>query len=141
MSEQRAARPTPPPRPSAGMRPQAPVRPAPPLRPQHSKPDANPLRLLVGLVGIASASALVTAMLPSVSPAEVVVAADTTSMTAVVAVMPEPSVVHVTRYVTLKPGQTAPPQSSVLVKPQPTPHVTVKIVKKVQVVTRQSGKP
>ena len=141
MSEQRPLRPTPPTTPSAGMRPQAPVRPAPPPRQQHSKPDANPLRLLVGLAGIASASALVSAMLPSVSPTEVVVAADTTSMTAVVAVMPEPSVVHVTRYVTLQPGQTAPPQSSVLVKPQPTPHVTVKVVKQVQVVTRQSGKP
>ena len=57
------------------------------------------------------------------------------------AVVPEPSVLHVTRYVTLQPGQTAPPQSSVLVKPQPTPRVTVKVVKKVQVVTRQSGKP
>jgi hypothetical protein len=126
------------------MRPEAPVRPAPPPRPQHSKPDANPLRLLVGLAGIASVSALVTAMLPSVSPTEMVIAADTTDttvMTAVVAVAPEPSVVHVTRYVTLQPGQTAPPQSSVLVKPQPTPHVTVKIIKKVQVVTKQSGKP
>ena len=138
MSEQRPLRPTPPTTPSDGMRPGAPVRTAPPPRPQHSKPDANPLRLLVGLAGIASASALVTAMLPSVSPAEVVVAADTTGMTAVV---PEPSVLHVTRYVTLQPGQTPPPQSSVLVKPQPTPHVTVKVVKKVQVVTRQSGKP
>jgi hypothetical protein len=123
------------------MRPEAPVRPAPPLRPPRSKPDANPLRLLVGLAGIASASALVSAMLPSVSPAEEVVAADTTGMPAVVAVEPEPPVVHVTRYVTLEPGQTAPPQSSVLVKPQPTPHVTVKVVRKVQAVTRQSGKP
>jgi hypothetical protein len=138
MSEQRPLRSTPPTTPSAGLRPEAPVRTAPPPRPQHSKPDANPLRLLLGLAGIASASALVTAMLPSVSPTEVVVAADTTGMTDVV---PEPSVLHVTRYVTLEPGQTAPPQSSVLIKPQPTPHVTVKVVKKVQAVTRQSGKP
>ena len=123
------------------MRPEAPVlpaRPAPPPRPQRAKPDANPLRLLVGLAGVASASALVTAMLPSVNPTDVVVAADTTGMTAVV---PEPSVLHVTKYVTLKPGETAPPQSAVVVKPQPTPHVTVKVVKKVQVVTKQSGKP
>lgn len=138
MSDQRPLRPTPPARSSADMRPDATVRPTPPSRPQRSKPDANPLRLLAGLAGIASASALVTAMLPSVSPTEVVVAADTTGLTAVV---PEPSVLHVTKYVTLKPGQTAPPQASALVKPQPTPRVTVKVVKKVQVVTKQSGNP
>ena len=141
MSDQRHLRPVPPTRPTtspAGMRTDPPARPTPASRPQRSKPDANPLRLLVGLAGVATASALVTAMLPSVSPTEVVVAADTTGLTAVA---PEPSVLHVTRYVTLQPGQTAPPQSSVLVKPQPTPHVTVKVVKKVQVVTRQSGKP
>ncbi|MHB8892511.1 MAG: hypothetical protein ACYC65_10760 [Candidatus Limnocylindrales bacterium] len=138
MSEQRPLRPTPPMTPSAQMRLEAPVRPTPAPRPQRSKPDANPLRLLVGLAGIASASALVTAMLPSVSPTEVVVAADTTGLTAVA---PEPSVLHVTRYVTLQPGQTAPPQSSVVIKPQPTPRVTVKVVKQVQVVTKQSGQP
>lgn len=138
MSEQRPLRPTPPMTSSANMRPEAFVRPTPAPRPQRSKPDANPLRLLVGLAGIASASALVTAMLPSVSPTEVVVAADTTGLTAVA---PEPSVLHVTRYVTLQPGQTAPPQSSVVVKPQPTPRVTVKVVKQVQVVTKQSGQP
>ena len=136
MSDQRPLRPTPPITPSAHMRPEAPVRPTPVPRPQRSKPDANPLRLLVGLAGIASASALVTAMLPSVSPTEVVVAADTNGLAAVV---PEPSVLHVTRFVTLQPGQTAPPQSSVVVKPQPTPRVTVKVVKQVQVVTKQSG--
>lgn len=141
MSEQRPLRTAPPPSSPAAMRPEAPVRPVPPPRPQRSKPDANPLRLLVGLAGIASASALVTAMLPSVSPTGLVVAADTTDTNVMTAVVPEPSVVHVTRYVTLQPGQTAPPQASVLVKPQPTPHVTVKVVQKVQVVTRQSGKP
>jgi hypothetical protein len=89
------------------------------------------MRLLLGVAGIASASALITAMLPSISPAGAVVA-DATTLTAVA---PEPSVTHVTRYVTLAPGQTAPPNASVQVKPQPTPRVVVRVV------TRQSGTP
>jgi hypothetical protein len=122
------------------MRPD-PVRPTPPQRPIRVKPDANPMRLIVGLAGVASATALLTAMLPSISPTDVAAADSATTTTDTTAVVPEPSVLHVTKYVTLKPGQTAPPQSSVVVKPQPTPRVTVKVVKKVQAVTKQSGKP
>ncbi len=101
-------------------------------RPQRSKPDPNPMRVIFGMAGIASASALMAAMLPSVMPTPVAVAGavDTTT-----AVGPEPSVVHVTRAVTLAPGETAPPNSSVVIPPQPTPRVHVKAV------TRQSGKP
>ncbi|HYN48066.1 MAG TPA: hypothetical protein VER83_04320 [Candidatus Nanopelagicales bacterium] len=50
---------------------------------------------------------------------------------------PAPSVLHVTKYVQLKPGETAPPQSTVVVRPKPSPKVTVKVVTQ----TRQSGKP
>jgi hypothetical protein len=97
-------------------------------------PDAGPLRLMMGVVGMASAAALTAAMLPSITPqAETV--QDTGSTTAT-DVVPAPSVRHVTQYVTLKPGQTAPPQSTVIVQPQPTPKVTVKVVTK----TRQSGR-
>jgi hypothetical protein len=90
------------------------------------------LRLVLGMAGIATASALVTAMLPSVSPSQV---ADVQVVDAGTAFGPQPSVVHVTKVVTLQPGQTAPPNSSVVVQPQPTPRVTVKVV------TQQSGRP
>lgn len=95
-----------------------------------AKPDAKPLRLLLGLTGIASASAITTALLPSIAPAPqaVAIVADVTTTTA-------PPVQHVVRYVTLQPGQTAPPQASVIVNPTPTPRVTVVTV------TQQSGKP
>ena len=104
----------------------------PPARIPRAKPDANPLRLLLGLVGVASASALVTAMLPSITPAPV---ADASTQQQDAAVAPAPSVIHVQRVVQLAAGQTAPPNTSVQVAPKPTPHVTVKVV------TRQSGKP
>jgi hypothetical protein len=54
--------------------------------------------------------------------------ADTTT-----AIAPQPPVVHVTRTVILQPGQTAPPDSSVVVQPNPTPRIVVKTV------TKQSG--
>lgn len=119
MSDLRPSRPVPPARPD---------RPAPVARPVRARPDPNPLRLLVGLAGIASASAIATALLPSVTPApatvaDVVNAAPTAT----------PAVVHVTRYVTLQPGQTAPPQVPVVVQPTPTPRVHVVTT------TRQSG--
>ena len=85
------------------------------------RPDPNPLRLMLGFAGLASASAFTTAMLPSVAPAQDAAAvADPNANTAAVP-QPEPSVQHVTRYVTLQPGQIAPPQSTVIVRPQPTP--------------------
>jgi hypothetical protein len=119
-----------------------PVRPIPPgaaqaaggqpPRPQRSKPDPTPMRIVFGMAGLASATALLTAMLPSVTPSSVAVvqAVDTTT-----AVAPEPSVLHVTKVVTLNPGQTAPPNTQVVVQPQPTPRIRVKVV------TKQSGQP
>ncbi len=98
------------------------------------RPDTGPLRVMVGVVGMASAAALTAAMLPSITP-QAGVAQDQVLVTTA-DVQPQPSVRHVTQYVTLKPGQTAPPQSTVIVQPQPTPKVTVKVVTK----TRQSGK-
>jgi hypothetical protein len=89
---------------------------------------------MMGVVGMASAAALTAAMLPSVTP-QPEAAQDTTTTTAS-DIGPQPSVQHVTRYVTLQPGQTAPPQSTVIVQPRPTPKVTVKVVTK----TRQSGR-
>ena len=86
--------------------------------------------------GIAATSALATAMLPSVAPAaDAGGAAPPTTAPAGVADTPAPSVRHVKRYIVLKPGQTAPPRAHVLVRPTPTPRVTV-VTR-----TRQSGKP
>lgn len=114
-------------------------RPRPPaaVHAPRAKPDPRPLRLMLGFAGIASASAFTAAMLPSVAPAPQTVAADvlTADAAAAGAVAPGPSVLHVTKYVTLAPGQTAPPQSTVIVQPQPTPIVKVQVVTR----TRQSG--
>jgi hypothetical protein len=112
-------------------------RPALETRAPKARPDPNPLRLMLGFAGVATASAFTAAMIPSVAPAQDAAAvADPNANTAAV-VQPEPSVLHVTKFVTLQPGQVAPPQSTVIVRPQPTPIVRTKVV----VRTRQSGKP
>lgn len=111
--------------------------PAAPVRAPRSRPDANPARLMLGLAGLATAAAFTTAMLPSVTPAPVPDPALEPVVAAVEQVQPDPSVKHVTQYVQLKAGQTAPPQSTVVVRPTPTPRVKVKVVTQ----TKQSGKP
>ncbi len=110
-----------------------PMRPTPEARPTRVKPDPNPLRMLIGLAGLAAASAITTALLPSILPPPVDASAQNGNDAAAVA--PRPSVIHVQRTVQLAPGQTAPPNTSVRIAPQPTPQVHI------QVVTRQSGKP
>ena len=117
------------PRLPATPRPPAQPRPAPEARVQRSRPDPNPMRLLLGFAGLATASAVTSALLPSVLPrgAAPVQVAETVPAA-------QPSVVHVTRVVQLLPGQTPPPQAAVVVQPTPTPRVHV-------VTTRQSGTP
>jgi hypothetical protein len=105
-------------------------RPTPQAHAPRSKPDPNPLRLMVGLAGLASASAITSAMLPSVLPQPA-----TTQLVADLAPVPEPSVIHVTKTVVLQPGQTPPPQASVIVPPTPSPRVHIVTT------TRQSGRP
>lgn len=123
-------------------RPQRPVSAAAPRAPR-ARPDPNPLRLMLGLAGLATAAAFTTAMLPSVTPVADAAVAQAPSDQAPVdqvpatADQPAPSVLHVKKYVTLQAGQTAPPQATVVVRPTPTPKVKVKVVVK----TRQSGKP
>jgi hypothetical protein len=90
------------------------------------------MRLVAGFVGLASLSAIATGLLPSVVPAASAGAAGTATVVAEAAPL---AVKHVTRYVQLKPGQTAPPQASVVAAPKPTPRVVVVTT------TRQSGKP
>lgn len=91
------------------------------------------MRLMAGFVGLASLSAIASALLPTVVPAAQASGASTTTTVATdQGVLP---VKHVTRYVQLAPGQTAPPQAAVVAAPRPTPRVVVVTT------TRQSGKP
>ena len=111
---------------AADVRPHGGVGPVRPATPR-SRPDPTPLRLAGGFTGLAAASAIVSAMLapaPMDATAQAAVAGTTT--------VPQPEVVHVARYVTLKPGQTAPPQAVVQQQPAPAPRTVI-------VRTKQSG--
>ena len=113
-----------PPRPLPAGRPLA-QRPAavPATHRPRSKPDPTGLRVVLGFTGVAAASALASAFLAPVTAA-------TPSSTTIV--QPVAAVQHVTRYVQLLPGQTAPPQAAMTQAPAPTPRV-------VAITTRQSG--
>lgn len=115
-----------PPRPAASAgRPAIPRRPVGAGRaPVRARPDPNGHRLVVLFGGVAAASALVTAILTPTTPA-------TATDQAAAAADPAP-IQHVTRYVQLLPGQTAPPDAAVAPAPAATPRVVV-------VTTRQSG--
>jgi hypothetical protein len=102
------------------------MRPTPPPK---ARPDARPLRLAIGMGAVAAASALITAFASPPGSGAVGAAQTTTS-----APVPAPSVTHVTKYVQLAPGQTAPPQAVVQQAPALAPRVVV-------VTTHQSGKP
>jgi hypothetical protein len=122
-----------------------PPRPAAHLRaptPRRRIPDSTGVRMVIGLAGLASASALATAMLPSVVPQSVIV---TTGAGAAVdpAQQPQPSVIHVTRVIQLAPGQTLPPEVAANTTLTPAPKATAQPTPRViiQTVTRQSGKP
>jgi hypothetical protein len=83
------------------------------------------MRLIVALAGLASASAIGTAI---VAPPP---SFDTTTGQ-VAAAVPPAQVIHVLRYVQLQPGQTAPPNAVVQQAPAQAPRV-------VTITTRQSG--
>jgi hypothetical protein len=113
-----------------------------------ARPDPNPMRFAFGVSGLIAATALATAIAQPAPPAPTSVALDTAVDPAPTAT-PAPLVVrHVTRYVQLQPGQTAPPGASVVARPDPSPRVVVvtvpapappAAVRRVVVVTRQSG--
>jgi hypothetical protein len=94
---------------------------------------------------MATATALITAFLSpaagatagaatAVAPTNATQGAVAITTDPTVAAGPTPVVKHVTRYVQLQPGQTAPPAAVVQQAPAPKPRVVV-------VTTRQSGKP
>lgn len=141
-------RPGPPPDPPRRSQP-VPVRQAGPMHPartRRAKPEPNALRMVLGLAGLASASALATAMLPTILPQPATAGGADTAV--IDTATPEPSVITVTRIVQLAPGQTLPPDAAnagSLTAPAPTPQPkptarpTPRII--YQTVTRQSGKP
>ena len=94
------------------------------------RPDPGPLRIALGLTGIATASALVTAFLGPAAGTNAAAGVATTDTAGIPASVP--SVRHVTRYVQLAPGQTPPPRAVVQQAPAPKPRV-------VTVTTKQSG--
>lgn len=115
-----------------GTRPVAATAPVPGTRPVAApkrRPDPGPLRIAIGMTGIAAASAIATALLSS-SGANVDAGTVQTAVT--LPADPTPAAPHVIRYVQLKPGQTAPPKAVVKQAPAPKPRVVV-------VTTRQSG--
>jgi hypothetical protein len=86
-----------------------------PIHPPRSKPGPAPMRLALGLGGMAALSALATAIiLPPAAPAAADVAAvdptDTAAPTATDTPGPTPTV----RYVQLAPGESAPPGATVI---------------------------
>lgn len=87
------------------------------------------MRALIGFTGLAALSAMATALVRPPAAA----GPTSTTVTAVAPVAAAP-IRHVTRYVQLLPGQTAPPNAAVQVVPQPTPRVVI-------VTTHQSGLP
>jgi hypothetical protein len=101
----------------------------PPGRPRSPRPDSRPMRTVVGLLGIAAVSAFATSVASkgttSGGAAPVAQAVETAA----------PSVIHVTRYIQLRSGQTPPPDATVKVGPTPSPRVVVVTQ------TRQSGLP
>jgi hypothetical protein len=109
--------------------------------------QSSGVRMVLGLAGLASASALASAMLPSVLPQPTVVTTmDTSAVAADPTALPQPSVIHVTHVITLAPGQTLPPDAAASTTPVPatptpraTPRPTPRVI--IQTVTRQSGKP
>jgi len=95
------------------------------------RPDPGPLRIAIGLTGMATASALISAFLaPSAGGTA---GTGTTTTETILAPVPTQAVQHITRYVQLAPGQTAPPQAIVQQAPAPKPRVVI-------VTTKQSGR-
>ena len=119
--------------PSAGGRAALPARTSVERKP---RPDPGPIRIAMGLTGVATASALMTAFLAPAGGAAAVGTSQAfvpAATDATVAAVSTEVVRHVTRYVQLAPGQTAPPKAVVKQAPAPKPRVVV-------VTTRQSGK-
>jgi hypothetical protein len=111
-----------------------------PTRPSKARPDPTPMRVAVGIGGLATLSGLVTAIFVVPAAAPVTDAATSAPASPATVTQQRPVV-----YVQLKPGQTAPPGATVIDAKAPKPVTVVTRVaapaqKIVVVHTTQSGK-
>ena len=93
------------------------------------RPDPRPMRLALGMGGLVAATAMATAIVRVPSSAVVVADPVLPDPTPAPTVEPAPAkqvvIKQITRYVQLKPGETAPPGAKVVKKPDPSPRVVV----------------
>jgi len=114
------------------------------------RPDAGPMRFALAVSGLVAATAMATSIVrPPAPPSVELLPAATPTVTPVPAAI---VVRHVTQYVQLQPGESPPPGASVVEKPAASPRVVIVTitappappaqpapVRRVVVVTRQSG--
>ncbi len=123
-----------PPRPAREL----PARPAPVARPltdarparsdlRQSKPDARPMRFVYGAGAVAAMSVMAVGLVQPdfAATADQSTSSDPTADPTAVAQSPGTTIQHVTRYIQLKPGETAPPGARVIAANAPTPRVVV----------------
>jgi hypothetical protein len=109
------------------------ARPAPNARPARSdarpsKPDARPMRFVYGAGAVAAMSVMAVGLVQPdfAATADQNNVPDATADPNAVAQVPaDVAVRHVTQYVHLQPGQTAPPGATVIAADAPTPQVVV----------------
>jgi hypothetical protein len=91
-----------------------------------SKPDARPMRFVYGAGAVAAMSVMAAGL---VQPDFAATADQTAGSAALdqnaIAQLPDTTVRHVTQYIHLKPGETAPPGATVIAADAPTPRVVV----------------
>jgi hypothetical protein len=112
-------------------------RPIPHDKPKPAKPDARPMRVVLGVGGVAALSAIAAAIVAPPQPDAVVIQPQTVVMPdpnaadaqAVVSQpTPDPTAAQVVRpiqYIQLQPGQTPPPGATVIPATAPTPITVV----------------
>jgi hypothetical protein len=112
--------------------PPLPRRPVPDARPartgsRQSKPDARPMRFVYGAGAVAAMSVMAVSLVQPdfAATADQTGATDPTADPNAVEQAPPATVQHVTQYIQLKPGQTAPPGATVIAANAPTPRVVV----------------
>ncbi len=106
-----------------------------------SKPDAGPMRIVLGSTGLAILSAIASAIVAPPRPSSAGPAQASGNAPAGTPTTVEQPI----QYIQLLPGQTAPPGAKVIDAAAPTPQVIVKTVpapaqKPIVVKTTQSGK-
>lgn len=113
------------------------IRPAAHDKPKPAKPDARPMRVVLGVGGVAALSAIAAAIIAPPQPDAVVIQPQTVvvpdpnaanAQAAVDQPTSDPTAAQVARqiqYIQLKPGQTPPPGATVIPASAPTPITVV----------------